>query len=315
MANYALRRLGTALIVLSGVMVLTFFLMHLTGGDPAVIIALDRYGAQLISPESVRALALEHGLDQPLYKQFMDWAFLLMTGDLGVSLRTGVPVAREIATRLPASLGLASASVAICALIGIPLGIRSALCPDGYLDRVTRILASIKVSVPGFYMAMLLIYLFSIRLRWLPSFGTGSPAHWVLPVAVHVLGQLGLTLRVVRSAMLEVLNTEYIRYARLRGLSSFRVLYVHGLMNAAIPVFTYLSLQFLMVMEGSVIVESIFAWPGVGKLFQEAVFGRDFTMVQALVLFFGITIVLVNTAMDFAYLIFNRKIPLPGEKI
>ncbi|GAB6145851.1 ABC transporter permease [Desulfocicer niacini] len=315
MANYALRRLGTALIVLSGVMVLTFFLMHLTGGDPAVIIALDRYGAQLISPESVRALALEHGLDQPLYKQFMDWAFLLMTGDLGVSLRTGVPVAREIATRLPASLGLASASVAICALIGIPLGIRSALCPDGYLDRATRILASIKVSVPGFYMAMLLIYLFSIRLRWLPSFGTGSPAHWVLPVAVHVLGQLGLTLRVVRSAMLEVLNTEYIRYARLRGLSSFRVLYVHGLRNAAIPVFTYLSLQFLMVMEGSVIVESIFAWPGVGKLFQEAVFGRDFTMVQALVLFFGITIVLVNTAMDFAYLIFNRKIPLPGEKI
>lgn len=115
--------------------------------------------------------------------------------------------------------------------------------------------------------------------------------------------------------MLEVLNTEYIRYARLRGLSSFRVLYVHGLRNAAIPVFTYLSLQFLMVMEGSVIVESIFAWPGVGKLFQEAVFGRDFTMVQALVLFFGITIVLVNTAMDFAYLIFNRKIPLPGEKI
>lgn len=314
MAGYVVRRLISTLFVLLGVVTLTFFLMHFTNGDPATIIALDKFGGQLISPGVIQELARDHCLDLPVHVQFFNWIRLVLQGDLGVSLRSGVPVVEEILLRLPATLSLAAWSMAVCALVGIPVGIHAAQGKDGLLDRATRMLAAVKVSIPGFYMAMLLVFLFSVKLGWLPSYGTGSVRHYILPVAVHVIGQVGFTVRVVRSAMLEVLGSDYIQYARVRGLSRSRILYVHALKNASIPIFTYLSLQFLMVMEGSVIIETIFAWPGVGKLFQEAIFGRDFTMVQALVLFFGTMITLVNFAMDLFYFFLNQKITVPGDR-
>lgn len=314
MAGYVLRRLISTLFVLLGVVTLTFFLMHATDGDPATIIALDKFGAQLISPGVIHGLARDHGLDLPVHVQFFNWLGLVVRGEFGVSLRSGVPVVTEILLRLPATVSLAAWSMLVCALVGLPLGIHAAQAKDGLLDRTTRWLAAVKVSIPGFYMAMLLVFLFSVKLGWLPSYGTGSARHYILPVGVHVLGQVGFTVRVVRSAMLGVLESDYIQYARVRGLSRSRILYVHAFRNASIPIFTYLSLQFLMVMEGSVIIETIFAWPGVGKLFQEAIFGRDFTMVQALVLFFGTMITLVNFAMDLFYFFLNQKISVAGER-
>ena len=314
MGGFIIKRLVHALWVMAGVVSLTFFLMHFTGADPALIIALDRYGSQLVSPDTVRTLAREQGLDQPLFTQFCQWIILVADGDLGNSLRTGLPVTREILGRLPATLTLALASVGISAFMGIPLGILTAARPEGRLDRITRFLSAVKVSIPGFYTAMLLIYLFSFRLGWLPGFGTGSLRHHVLPVAVLVVGQLGFTLRVSRSAALDVLQAPWVAHARLRGVPRFRIYHAHVLRNAAVPILTYLSLQFLMALEGAVIVESIFAWPGVGRLLQESVMGRDFTLVQGLGLFFSAAIVLVNLAVDLLYQLLDRKIPMTGGR-
>ena len=314
--------------VLFGVVTLTFFLMHLTDGDPATIIALDRYGSQLISPEMIDELARQEGLDRSIYIQYAAWLKMIATGHFGNSLRSGVPVIDEIRDRFPRTLILAVSAVIITAFIAIPCGILAAYRRDGVFDRLTRGIAAVKVSIPGFYMALLLILLFSVKLGWLPSFGTATITmdnaseglnnrngenlfwgvtflienlrHMILPVSVLVLSQVGFTLRMVRSSILDILETEYVQYAMLRGLSRSRILFVHVLKNAMVPVMTWLSLQFLMVLEGSIIVETVFAWPGIGKLFQEALMGRDFTMIQALVLFSGILISLTNFATDLA---------------
>lgn len=297
----------TMVVVLFGVVTFAYFLMRFADGDPATIIALDRYGSQLISPEVIDELAEREGLNRPLHRQYLNWLQLVAHGNFGHSLRSGVPVMKEIQERFPRTLQLAVISMGITALIAIPSGVLAGCRQGGWFDRVTRILAAVKVSVPNFYLAFILILAFSVHLGWLPSFGFGGMRHMVMPVAVLVLSQVGFTLRIVRSTVLEILDTEYIQYAVLRGLSRTRILFVHVLKNALIPITTYLSLQFLMVLEGSIIVETVFAWPGIGKLFQEAVMGRDFTMIQGLVLLSGVLIVLTNFMVDISYMLMNQR--------
>jgi peptide/nickel transport system permease protein len=295
---------------LFGIVTVTFFLMRLTNGDPATVIALDRYGSQLISHEVIHELASKEGLDRPAYIQFFDWLKLLSKGNLGHSLKSGMPVWDEIRLRFPYTLELALISLLITAFLSIPTGIYSAFHQDGWLDRITRLSAAIKVSVPNFYLAILLILIFSVKLKWLPSFGCEGPSHLILPVLVLVISQMGFTIRIVRSTVLEILESEYVRYAFVRGLTRSRILFVHVLKNAMVPIITYLSLQFLMAIEGSIIVETIFAWPGIGKLFQEAILGRDFTMIQGLVLFSGVLITLINLMVDILYMFINRRIQI-----
>lgn len=310
MAMYLLKRIIITFIVLSGVVLLTFCLMRFTDGDPATIIALDKYGSQLISREVIQQLAIKEGFNEPVYIQFWQWIKLLSRGDLGNSLRSGMPVMAEIKLHLPYTVRLAIGSVLISSVISIPLGIYTAVRPGSFCDRFTRVLSAIKVSIPNYYLAFIVILLFSVHLNWLPSFGSSSPRHYILPVLILVVSQIGFTLRIVRSAVLEIMESEYVLYAYLRGLTDRRILFSHVLKNALIPIVTYISLQFLMAMEGSIIVETIFAFPGIGKLFTEAIFGRDFTMIQGLVLFFGILIVGVNFFVDTLYGIINQKIEM-----
>lgn len=308
MRGYLIRRLINTIIVLLGVVTLTFFLMHFTEGDPATIIALDKYGGQLISPEVIEQLAFEEGLNRPIYVQFFNWLKLISKCNFGNSLISGVPVWDEIMVRFPYTLELAIISVLISSLFGIVVGIYSAYYQDGWLDRITRLLASVKVSIPNFYLAIICVLIFSVKLKILPSFGCDGPRHFILPVLVLVISQIGFTIRIVRSTVLEILESEYVQYAYIRGLSTNRILFVHVLKNALIPVITYISLQFLMTVEGAIIVETIFAWPGIGKLFQEAILGRDFTMIQALVLFFAVLVCVVNFVVDILYLAIDRRI-------
>ncbi len=313
MGTYIAKRLINTAVVLLGVVVLTFFLMRITDGDPATIIALDRYGSQLISPEVIAELSAREGLDRPVHEQFYTWLAHLARGDLGHSLNSGVPVIEEIRLRFPRTLQLALASIGVTALIAVPLGIFAAFRQGGGLDRATRMLAAVKVSVPNFYMALILILIFSVKLRWLPSFGSGGLRHMVLPVTVLVFSQAGFTMRIVRSTVRDILRSEYVAYAVARGLSRTRILFVHVLKNAWVPIITYLSLQFLMALEGAVIVETIFAWPGMGMLFKDAVLGRDFTMIQALVLFSGVMITLVNFGVDMLYFFVDRRMKIGGR--
>jgi len=308
MRGYLIRRLINTIIVLLGVVTLTFFLMHFTEGDPATIIALDKYGGQLISPKVIEQLASEEGLNRPIYVQFFNWLKLIGKCNFGNSLISGVPVWDEIMLRFPYTLELAIISVLISSLFGVSVGIYSAYYQDGWLDRITRLLASVKVSIPNFYLAIICVLIFSVKLKILPSFGCDGPRHFILPVLVLVISQIGFTIRIVRSTVLEILESEYVQYAYIRGLSTNRILFVHVLKNALIPVITYISLQFLMTVEGAIIVETIFAWPGIGKLFQEAILGRDFTMIQALVLFFAVLVCVVNFVVDILYLAIDRRI-------
>ena len=307
MGQYIAKRVLNTIAILIGVVILTFFLMRFTEGDPATIIALDRYGGQLISPEVIEDLARSEGLNYPVYVQFINWLKLVSKGDFGHSLRSGMPVIDEIRIAFPYTLYLAVISLIITVLLAVPAGIYAASYKDGRLDRITRLVAAIDVSIPNFYFAFILIFLFVVKLKWLPAFGCDGPRHFILPILVLVISQAGFTIRIVRSCILGIFESDYVRYAYMRGLSTNRIRFVHALKNAFVPIITFLSLQFLMAIEGSIIVETIFAWPGIGKLFQEAIFGRDFTMIQAMVLFFAIITCMINLIVDILYLTINRR--------
>jgi peptide/nickel transport system permease protein len=302
-------------IVLLGVVTLTFFLMRVTEGDPATIIALDKYGSQLISHDVIKRLAFEEGLNKPLHIQFYNWIKTLFSGNLGKSLRSGVPVWDEIMSRFPYTLQLAFLSILFTALISVPLGIYSGFHKNGYIDRFTKTTAAFTVSIPNFYLAIVLILAFSVKLVLVPSYGYGGIEHFILPLIVLVVSKAGYTIRIVRSTTIDILSRDYVRYAYVRGLPEHRILFVHVLKNALIPIITYLSIQFLMAIEGSVIVETIFAWPGVGKLMQEAIFGRDFTMIQGLVLFIAVLITMINFIVDVLYIFINRRLNLSEKGI
>ena len=313
MIPYLAKRLVSMAAVLLGVVTLTFFLIRFTDGDPATIIALDRYGTQLISPEVIAETAKQEGLNLPMHRQYINWLGKVAKGEFGRSLRSGVPVVEEIRQRFPFTLKLTCISLGLTALIALPCGMAAACFQGGWFDRGTRALAAVNASVPSVYLAFVMILLFSVRLKWLPSFGTGSLKHLLMPVGVLVLSQVGMTLRVVRASVIEILASPHVRYATLRGLPTHRILWAHVLKNALVPIITYLSLQFLMLIEGSILVETVFAWPGIGNLFQEAIMGRDFTMIQALVLFSGCLITVTHFVTDLANMLVYRRMQPAAE--
>ncbi|WP_419658543.1 oligopeptide/dipeptide ABC transporter, periplasmic binding protein [Desulfosarcina variabilis str. Montpellier] len=315
MAGFFLKRLINAVLVLVGVVTLTFCLMRFTDGDPATIIALDKYGSSLISNTVIDRLAAENGLCDPLPIQYLNWVRRVLAGDLGRSLRSDAPVWDEIMQRFPYTLQLAVLSILLTSAIAIPLGIYAGVHQDSLVDRLTQWIASITVSVPDYYLAIVLIYGLTVKWTLLPSYGYGSVAHFVLPLAVLVSARVGYTTRLVTSTTADLMSADYVAYAELRGLPSYRIFFVHILKNALIPIVTHLSLQFLMALEGSVIVESIFAWPGIGKCLTDAVLGRDFTMIQGLVLFMGVLIVGMNVIVDFFYILMDQRVQVAGTQV
>ena len=285
-----------------GVSLVVFGLVHLSGDPVLLMVSSDA------PPDVVATTRHALGFDRPLHRQFTDYVTRAARGDLGVSLRSSLPVATLIRERLPATVELTVAALLIAVAVAIPAGIVSAVKRGSALDRLAMVGAVAGQAVPIFWLALLLIAFFGVYLRWLPVFGRGSLAHLVLPAVSLSTVILGRLARLVRSSMLEVLGQDYVRTARAKGVGEVRVLAGHALKNAAIPIVTLLGLQFAQLLGGAVVTETIFAWPGIGRLVVEAIFNRDFPVVQGVVLVVSLIFVAVNLLVDLAYVALDPRI-------
>nr|CBH39671.1 ABC transporter, permease protein [uncultured archaeon] len=310
MLHFIIRRLLLMFVVILGATMLTFSIMHFAPGDPAEMIATSRYGVEGLSTETIARIRVEEGLDAPVYVQYLKWLNHVLHGDLGRSLVTGKSVSSEFLARFPATLKLALASMIIALLIAIPVGIISATKQYSVVDNASMVGALIGVSMPNFWLGLLLMLLFALYLGLLPvcGYGDGSIAYLILPAITLGTGMAALTTRLTRSSMLEVLKQDYITTARTKGLREKVVIWKHAFRNALIPVVTIVGLQFAGLLEGVVIVETIFAWPGVGKLLVDSIFERDFAMMQCGILFIAVIFVLVNLTVDILYALLDPRI-------
>jgi len=282
--------------------VAVFALVHLSGDPVLLMVSPDA------PPEVVTTTRHVLGFDRPLYEQFGRYLGNALQGNLGVSLRMNRPVTTLILERLPATLQLTVAALVIAVVVAIPAGIVSAVKRGTLIDRLAMAGAVAGQAVPIFWLALLLIAFFGVRLRWLPVYGSGSLAHFVLPAVSLSTIIMGRLARLVRSSMLEVLGQDYVRTARAKGVGESRVLAVHALKNAAIPIVTLLGLQFAQLLGGAVVTETIFAWPGIGRLVVEAIFNRDFPVVQGVVLLVSLIFVAVNLLVDLSYAVLDPRI-------
>jgi len=284
------------------VSVVVFALVHLSGDPVLLMVSPDA------PPDVVTATRHALGFDRPIHQQFARYLSSAARGDLGISLRINRPVTTLILERLPATMELTIAAFVIAVLIAIPAGIVSAVKRGTAVDRLAMMGAVAGQAIPIFWLALLLISLFGVRLRWLPVYGSGTLAHLVLPAVSLSTIILGRLARLVRSSMLEVLGQDYVRTARAKGLGEPRVLAAHALKNAAIPIVTLLGLQFAQLLGGAVVTETIFAWPGIGRLVVEAIFNRDFPVVQGVVLVVSLIFVAVNVLVDLTYAVLDPRI-------
>lgn len=307
MLTYIIRRIGLMVFILLGVSVITFSMMHFVPGDPAEVIAIKRYGEE-VTAETIEHVRAELGLDRPVPVQYLRWLTSVLQGELGYSFRTDRPVLDEILTRLPATIQLALAGMLVALIIAIPVGIISATRQYSTVDNLSMFGALLGVSMPNFWLGLLLILFFSVYLGWLPVFGRGGIEHLVLPAITLGTGMAAITTRLIRSSMLEVLGQDYIQTARAKGLKERIVIYKHALKNALIPVVTIVGLQFAALLEGAVIVEVIFAWPGIGRLLVDSIFARDFMLIQGCILFIAAMFVLVNLLVDISYAYLDPRI-------
>jgi peptide/nickel transport system permease protein len=296
MLRYLLRRLLLTIPVLLGVATLVFALIHLVPGDPAQSMLGE--GA---SPQEVTALRHSLGLDRPLLSQYAAFLGGVARGDLGTSFRYGTPVAREIGARLYRTAQLAVAAMAVAICIAIPLGILAAVFRGTAVDYAAMTFALAGISMPNFWLGPLLAILFAVKLGWLPVAGTGSVGHLVLPAITLGAALAAILARMTRASLLEELRELYLTAARARGLSRTRAILVHAFRNSLIPIVTIVGLQFGAVLTGTIITETIFAWPGVGRLLIQSINFRDYPLVQGCILFISFTYVLVNLLTDLTY--------------
>jgi peptide/nickel transport system permease protein len=303
MLRYLVRRLVLTLPVLLGVATLVFALIHLVPGDPAQSMLGD--GA---SPEEVHKLRTALGLDKPLVEQY--WSFMtgLARGDLGSSFRYGTPVAREIRDRLFRTFQLAIAAMLVAVAIAIPLGILAAVFRGTAIDHAAMTLALVGISMPNFWLGPLLAILFAVYLGWLPVSGTGGLTHLVLPAVTLGAALAAILARMTRASVLEELRELYVLAARARGASWTRAVVRHAFRNSLIPVVTIIGLQFGAVLTGTIITETIFAWPGVGRLLIQAINFRDYPLVQGCILFISFTYVMMNLLTDITYGLLDPRI-------
>ena len=283
--------------MLIGVSIAVFLMVELTPGDPATVLAGD-----YASPAVIEQIRTELGLDQPLpvqYARFMER--LVLHGSLGTSTRTGREVTTEILDRLPYTLVLALTAVVLSTLVGVSLGVVAAINRGKRADLLTMGGAIVGLSVPTFYLALLMIILFSLTLHWLPVTGAGSWKNLVMPAVALSLHSAAIKARITRATLLEVLGQEYLRTARAKGLHERAVVVRHALRNALIPISTLVGLQFGGLLGGAFIIENIFGWPGVGRLATQAIFTRDFPVIQGTVLLVAVAYLVANLAVDILY--------------
>jgi len=296
MFRYVLRRLLLAVPVLLGVSICVFLMASLVPGDPATVLAGDTASA-----EQVERIRRDLGLDQPIPIQYLRFLERLAHGSLGESTRTHREVLLEIADRFPYTLALALGAVVVSTILGIAMGIFAAVRRGRAADYLTMGIAIVGLSVPTFWIALLGIIVFSLNLHWLPVTGARSPQSYILPIFALSLHSTAVKARITRSSMLDVLGQDYLRTARAKGLRERVVLLRHALKNALIPISTIIGLQFGSLLGGAFIIETIFGWPGIGRLAVQAIFNRDFPLIQGTALVGAVTYMLANLAVDIVY--------------
>jgi peptide/nickel transport system permease protein len=336
MGRYILRRLAAMPFLILGIITVAFFISHSTHGDPLVSILGDR---QMENPEVVAAARARWGLDKSLPEQYLIYVRNLLTGDLGVSIRTKRPVLQDLAARLPATLELVLAAMLIGTVSGVVLGVVAARYRDGLIDHLSRLFALIGSSLPVFWSGLILLYIFWVNLRWLPGPGrldarTPAPQevtgfftvdallagdlpvffealhHLILPAFVLGWAVMGIISRLVRASMLDVLSQDYIRAARARGASETAVLYHHALRNALIPALTIIGFTFAYLITGAVLTETIFSWPGIGSYAVDAARNLDYPAIMGVTIIGGLAFLLTNLLTDVAYALADPRIEM-----
>ncbi|MCY9547668.1 nickel ABC transporter permease [Lysinibacillus xylanilyticus] len=305
MTLFILKRLAQIIPVTLGVTLVVFLIMQMIPGDPAIILAGE--GA---SQETVNELRENLGLNKPLAVQYTDYIKDLLQGDMGNSLKNHQPVFEEITARLPITIELAFYSILITIVLGLIAGIISAIRPYSFMDVGLMIVALLGISLPSFWLGILLMYVFSVQLHWLPVAGWDSAKHIILPAVTLGAGGAAIVARMTRSSMLEVVNQDYIRTAKAKGLKGYVIILKHALRNALIPVITVVGLQFGSLLGGTVLVESVFAVNGLGRMIVDAIRTRDIPVVQGGVLVASLIFVFINLFVDILYRFFNKRMDL-----
>jgi peptide/nickel transport system permease protein len=307
MPGYLVRKAAHALLVLVGVSIVVFLLLHLIPGDPATTLLSEH-----ATPDAVRALRAQLGLDRPLPVQYLKYVASCLRGDLGTSIRYGIPTLDLVFRHLPATFELALAALVVTVVLAIPAAVLSAVHRGSTFDYLLRLSALVGQSIPGYWLGMILILVFAVQLRLLPTSGRGTLAHLLMPSVTLAAYFVALLARMTRVVLLEALEEDYVRTARAKGLAPRRVVLRHALSNALIPVITLLGLQVGTVLGGAVITEAVFAWPGIGSLAIQAIFNRDYPLVQAIVLISAVIFVVINYCLDALYCFLDPRIRLAG---
>lgn len=307
MNRLLLQRIGTTLLVVWGAVTLIFLLVRLAPGDAALVML-----GPTATEEQFAALRERLGLNQSLLAQY--WIFLrdLLVLDFGMSVRLGRPAMEAVLERLPATLQLTAVGTVLAVGIGIPLGAIAGRRPEGWLDRTISALALVGKSIPGFWLGVILILVFARELRLVPSFGSGTLAHMILPAITLTLPFLAIVVRLTRSAVVDTLREPFVQTAHAKGLTESEVMRVHVVRNSLLPVVTIVGLQLTTLVGGAVITEAVFSWPGIGSLLVESVSARDYNVVQAIAVLVALMVVIINLVTDLIYMRLDPRIRLGG---
>ncbi len=305
--RFVARRLLLAVPVFVGVTLVTFVLMQIVPGDPVALLMEEKMAS--VDPAAARIIRAKWGLDDPVPIQYLKFLRNAARGDLGISYRTDRAVSTSILERLPATAKLAGAALALAVLIGVSTGIAAALRQNTLFDSASMVLATMGVSIPNFWLGLLLIYLLAVQWRWLPPSGYGSAyPYLIMPAVTLGTGLSAVIARLTRSSMLDVIRSDFIRTAHAKGLAGGRVLLVHALRNAAIPIVTVIGIQLSGLLSGAVITERVFSWPGVGRLLVDSIAVRDLPMVQGCVLLIATVFIGLNLIVDLSYAVLDPRI-------
>ena len=308
MVNFIVHRILQTIPVLFGVIVITFILMYMIPGDPVVSMVGERY-----DEETIHKLRKELHLDDSLPMQFVHYVSNVLRGDFGKSFITGGSVSEELLIKFPNTLMLAVASMIIAIITGLTMGIVSSLRPQSILDKITMLFALAGISAPVFWVGLMLVLFIGVFLQWLPPTGFGGIEYIILPAITLGLRSAAYLARLTRATMLDVLNQDYIRTARMKGLPEWKVILKHGFPNILIPIITVIGTDFGSYLSGAVLTESIFGWPGIGRYALEAILKRDFPVIQGTVLFMALMFILANLIVDIFYGIVDPRMRIEGK--
>jgi peptide/nickel transport system permease protein len=311
MLNYVIRRILATIPVMAVVALFVFSLLYIAPGDPAAVIAGDQ-----ANPADVERIRASLGLDRPFLIRFGEWGWQILHGDLGTSIFTNLPVAAMIAQRIEPTLSLMAVALAFAVIVAVPMGVVAAWQADTIIDRAIMAFAVLGFSVPVFVIGYVLAYVFALRLDWLPVQGytpfSEGMGPWIenliLPALALGCVYIALIARTTRAAMLEVLQQDYIRTARAKGIGEVRLLFVHALKNAAVPIVTVIGIGMALLIGGAVVTETVFAIPGIGRLTVDAILRRDYPVIQGVVLLFSFVYVIVNLLVDLTYTVLDPRI-------